>query len=134
PDDRYTVRALTPADQVAFDVFQDHCTPDERAESDISIEQAGAFGVLDGDRIVAGASTYLWRGFVDVGVLTDPAYRHQGLGAAVVSAVCAHIIQTGAGIMVYRHVSTNRGSQGVAEKVGFSRFMMVESVQVGNGA
>ncbi|MBN2303977.1 MAG: hypothetical protein JXQ72_05845, partial [Anaerolineae bacterium] len=28
PDDRYTVRALTPADQVAFDVFQDHCTPD----------------------------------------------------------------------------------------------------------
>lgn len=127
PDAHYTVRALTEADRVAFDEFQARCTPDERTWADISIDQASPFGVFDGARLVAGASTYRWLGLVDVGVLTDPDYRHQGLGKAVVSAVGKHVHSQG-DIMCYRHALNNTGSQGVAEGLHLSLYATVEAV------
>lgn len=130
PDSRYTVRALTPADQAAFDAFQARCSPDDLNESDISISQDTPFGVFEGDRIVAGASTYLWTGLVDVGVLTDPDARRQGLGKAVVSAVCAHFLQMedDSTIVCYRHGLNNLGSQGIALSLGFAHYATVECV------
>lgn len=127
PDARYTVRPLTAADQAAFDAFQARCSPHDLNESDISVAHDIAYGVFDGDRIVAGASTYRWLGLVDVGVLTDPDYRQQGLGKAAVSAVGAHVIAEG-DILCYRHALNNLGSQGVAEGIGCSLYAVSEAV------
>lgn len=127
PAERYTVRQLTGADRAAFEAFQARCSPDDLNESDISVDHDIAYGAFDGERIVAGASTYGWLGFVDVGVLTDPDYRQQSLGKAVVSAVGAHVIAQG-GIMCYRHALSNLGSQGVAEGVGCSLYGIFEGV------
>ncbi len=128
PDARYTVRALTKADRAGFDAFQARCLPEERAEADISVDQAAPYGVLDGARLVAAASTYLWLGLVDVGVLTDPEYRQQGLGKAVVSAVAEHVTAQG-GILCYRHALNNTGSQGVAEGLHLSLYGTLEAVR-----
>jgi RimJ/RimL family protein N-acetyltransferase len=130
PDPRYTVRALTQADAAAFDAFQARCSADDLNESDISVEHEVAYGVMDGDRIVAGASTFMWDGLVDVGVLTDPDYRGQGLGKAVVSAVCANVVDHPgeSRIMCYRHGAKNLASQGVASGLGFSLYADFECV------
>ena len=126
-------RALTPADRAAFEAFHARCSPDDRAESDISLDQNAPYGVFDGDRIVAGASTYLWAGLVDVGVLTDPDARGQGLGKAVVSAVCEHFRRLGdeAAIVCYRHDVHNRGSAGIAVSLGFAEYATFEFVYRG---
>lgn len=130
PDPRYTVRALTQADAAAFAAFQARCSAHDLNESDISVDHEVAYGVLDGDRIVAGASTYMWDGLVDVGVLTDTDYREQGLGKAAVSAACAHYVENAdePRIMCYRHATNNLGSQGIARGLGFSFYANFECV------
>jgi RimJ/RimL family protein N-acetyltransferase len=130
PDRRYTVRALTPADAAAFAAFQARCSEHDLNESDISVDHEAAYGVLDEDRIVAGASTYMWDGLVDVGVLTDPAYRGQGLGKAAVSAASAHYVDNPAEprIVCYRHAASNLASQGIARSLGFSFYADFECV------
>lgn len=127
PDARFTVRALTETDRAAFDEFLARCPADDRVEADIGLDQGSPFGVFDGARLVAGASTYLWLGMVDVGVLTDPAYRRLGLGKAVVSAVGEHVRAQG-GILCYRHALSNTGSQGVAEGLRLSLYGTIEAV------
>jgi RimJ/RimL family protein N-acetyltransferase len=131
PDRRYTVRALTPADAAAFAAFQARCSAHDLNESDISVDHEVAYGVLDGSRIVAGASTYMWDGLVDVGVLTDPDYRGQGLGKAAVSAVGTHFVDNPgeSRIVCYRHGRHNLASQGIALSLGFSFYADFECVQ-----
>jgi len=130
PPPRYTVRPLTEADRAAFEAFQARCSPDDLTESDIESSQGHPFGVFDGDRIVAGASTYPWLAFIDVGVLGDPGYRQQGLGKAVVSAVGQAVTAQG-GVMCYRHALSNTGSQGIAEGLKLSLYAAVEGVAPG---
>jgi len=130
PDSRYTVRALTAADAAAFAAFQARCSAPDLEESDIGLEQEAPYGVFDGSRMVAGASTYMWDGLVDVGVLTDPDYRRQGLGKTAASAVCAHFVNDLAEsrIVCYRHGLNNAGSRGIAESLGFSFYATAECV------
>jgi len=130
PDARYTVRALTGADRAAFGEFLARCAPVDRDEADISLEQQIPLGVFDGALLVAAASTYPWLGLVDVGVLTDPDYRQQGLGKAVVSAV-ARQVQAQGGVLCYRHALRNTGSQGIAEGLRLSLYATVEAVHSG---
>ncbi|MGB1285969.1 MAG: GNAT family N-acetyltransferase [Aggregatilineales bacterium] len=114
PDEKYSVRVLTPDDEAAFAAFQAQCTEQEREEGEISIGDEIATGVFDGERIVSGASMYEWRHFADIGVLVDPAYRKQGLGKAAVSLLCERLMQDER-VVCYRHDKNNRGSQGVAQ-------------------
>lgn len=117
PGEPFTVRALSNADEAAFDAFIARCPEDDAEEADVGIMQEAVFGVLDGERIVAAASIYEWYGFVDIGVLTDPAYRQRGLGTAVVAAMCAALLDDPR-VVVYRHDVKNNGSQRVAESIG----------------
>lgn len=128
PPEPYTVRAFTGDDAAAFVAFTARCTPDERAEAEIAHDQGEAWGVFDGERVVAGASTFPWRGFEDIGVMTDPDYRGRGLGRAAVSAVCTTLLARDA-IPVYRHDLRNRASQRVAQALGFAPFLTVDALR-----
>jgi len=127
PTARCTVRPLTAADRAAFDAFAARCTPHERAEADVGLEQIAPCGVFDGARLVAAASVCDWLGMADVGVLTDPDYRGQGLGKAVVTAAAAQIHAQG-GLLCYRHGLSNLGSQGVAKGLRLSLYATLEAV------
>lgn len=131
PDARYTVRQLTSADQPAFDAFYAQCSEADKEEGDVALDHLSAFGVLDGTRIVAVSSAYEWRGFIDIGILTDPSYRRQGLGKAVVSACSLHHV-TGDQVVIYRHDLVNIGSQGIAEGLNFLPCWGIESVRQTN--
>jgi len=128
PSPRYRLRQLIPSDQAAFDVFLAQCSADDKDEGDVSIDHEIAFGILEGERIVTAASVFEWRGFIDIGILTDPAYRKQGLGKAAVGQVCAHYL-SGARIVQYRHDVANLGSQGIAEGLGFTYYATIESIK-----
>lgn len=56
----------------------------------------------------------------EVGIHTHPAYRRRGLATTVVAAAVAHALAAGYAEVGWHCGEENRGSQGVAEKVGFS--------------
>lgn len=128
----FITRQLTDADRSAFEAFLARCPEDDREMGDVSIDHNTAFGVFDehndGKRIVAAASTYIWRGFTDVGVLTDPEYRQRGLAKAVVSAVCEHL-KDREEILVYRHAEHNSTSKRVAQHLALQLHMLMGSVR-----
>lgn len=129
PDTRYTVRVLTDADQLAFDAFQARCSAEDRDTGEIAIQHELAVGVFDGKRIVAGASMFAWMGFSDIGVLSDPTYRRQGLGKAAVSFLCGELLRRKhERVILYRHELNNTGSQGIAESLHFHFIAMMEGI------
>jgi GNAT superfamily N-acetyltransferase len=127
PDSRYTVRQLTHDDTEAFAVFQYACSDDDREMGEVGLNDEIVFGVLDGEKIVAVASTYELWGFVDVGVLTHPDYRQQGLGKAAVSAVSEYYLQRkdDERLKLYRHATANQGSGGIARCLNWQLFATV---------
>lgn len=117
----YTVRQLSPDDQPAFDTFLGRIPQAEKDEGDVALDHMIAFGIFDGTRIIAASSVFVWRGFIDIGILTDPAYRGQGLGKAGVS-VCAAYYLPGERIVGYRHGAQNLASRGIGRALGFSYY------------
>lgn len=123
----YTVRQLTAGDAAAFDAFQANCSQQDREYAEIGLHDEAIFGALDGERIIATASTFEWYGFVDFGVLTDPDYRGQGLGKAVVAAIVKHYLEhEEQRLLLYKHESSNIGSGKIAKAVGWQQFATVD--------
>jgi RimJ/RimL family protein N-acetyltransferase len=129
PTAPYTVRQLTSNDQTAFEAFVEQCSEEDVEEGDVSIEHLSAFGVFDGDRLGAVASIYEWLGLLDIGILTDPAYRGRGMGKAAVSACALHHL-TGSQAVVYRHDILNLGSQGIAQGLNFAQYGIIEALEI----
>lgn len=124
------VRELTEADRDDFKRFLDQCSPDDRDEGDVDIggEHELTMGLWVGDRIVAVASMFEWRGFSDLGVLTAPHVRRQGAGKAIVSALCERLLD-GPRVVVYRYSLDNLGSAGIARSLALTSMGVAESVR-----
>jgi GNAT superfamily N-acetyltransferase len=56
----------------------------------------------------------------EIGIHTHPAYRRRGLATIVVAATVAHALAAGYHEVGWHCSEDNQGSQGVAEKVGFT--------------
>jgi RimJ/RimL family protein N-acetyltransferase len=125
----YTLRQLTTEDQPAFDAFLAQCSEEDKDEGDVSIEHMIAFGIFDGERIAAAGSVFIWRGFIDIGILTDPAYRKKGFGKALVSA-CTEYYLSGDKVVGYRHDSKNVGSRGIAQALNFTPYADVDMLKM----
>ncbi|HSK22170.1 MAG TPA: GNAT family N-acetyltransferase [Egicoccus sp.] len=124
------VVVLDESDRPALDALLARCSQADREEGDVDIggEHEVTAGVYDGPRLVAVASMYAWRGFSDIGVLTDPAARGQGAGSAAVAALCHHLADHGR-VVVYRHERDNLGSRGIARSLGLVPIGIAEAVR-----
>ncbi|MEL6271162.1 MAG: GNAT family N-acetyltransferase [Chloroflexota bacterium] len=127
--DGFTLRRLEEKDDDALARLRGAVTEDEAAEGDVEIEHDDSTGVFDSDRLTAVASSYIFRGFVDVGVLTHAKYRKKGLGTAVVSAVISQILDR-QNQPIYRAAATNVGSVKIAERLGFRPYVQVSALVV----
>ena len=125
----YTLRQLTTDDQPAFDAFLAQCSEEDKDEGDVGIDHMIAFGIFDGERIAAAGSVFIWRGFIDIGILTDPAYRKKGFGKALVSACTAHYL-SGDKVVGYRHDALNTGSRGIASGLNFTHYANVDMLKM----
>lgn len=121
----FEIRQLSESDEGALESLHSACTPADVDEAEVSVADELAIGAFDGDKLVACASLYDWRGFGDPGVLVHPDYRKRGLGTAVVSPICQYVLDQGR-VMNYRCDSRNTGSAKIAERLGFTQYFEIE--------
>jgi len=122
------IRQVGPEDEAAFQAFVAASPAAEQNEAEVSLTDEIAYGAFDGSRLVTMASTYEYMGMIDIGVLTDPAYRGRGLGRAVVAAVSRHYLNDPHEnrLLLYRHVAKNIGSSKVAGALGYQLFSQID--------
>ena len=123
----FMLRRLTPQDQQALDTLRRGCTEYEIDDAYVEIEHELAWGCFKGEALAAVGSAYRRNGFMDYGVLTDPAYRGQGLARHVVCALTDDTLQLGL-IPQYRCNRVNKASRRVAEAAGFALYYTTEGV------
>ncbi|KAI7247665.1 hypothetical protein KC345_g11940, partial [Hortaea werneckii] len=76
--------------------------------------------IRHGDQLVSWSVSDCYSGDkIAIGIQTAPRYRKMGLAKQVVSAVVQQCLDKGYTHIEWLCVSTNRGSQAVAERVGF---------------
>ena len=123
----FTLRQLTPADAAAMALLHQACPPEDVDEGYVEVDHEIAAGCFAGDQLVAAASGYTRAGFMDLGVLTHPAYRRLGLGKAAVGALCEWTLAREM-IPQYRCNVNNLGSHGVAVGLNFQFYFRQESL------
>lgn len=127
PSAPFVLRQLTLADAAAMAALHAANSPEDVDEGYVEVSHEIAFGCFAGDQLVAAASGYRRTGFMDIGVLTHPEFRRQGLGKATVGALCAWSSKQGL-IAQYRCNATNVSSHGVAQALNFRLFCRSEGV------
>jgi len=126
----FTVRQLTSADQAAMDDLHTANPPADAAEGEVEVTHEVAFGCFLNDQLVAAASGYRRTGFMDIGVLTHPGFRRQGLGKAVVGMLCDWSIRHEV-IAQYRCDEENTASRAVAGGLNFRLYFKSEGFWLG---
>jgi predicted GNAT family acetyltransferase len=116
-------RRLTETDADAFAAFAAHAPADDLDEAFVELDHWLIFGTFVDARLVAAASMYPWQGtqLADLGVITLPAYRGQGLARATVRAISAGALRQGYEPQ-YRCQLDNSPSVALAHSAGFVRF------------
>jgi GNAT superfamily N-acetyltransferase len=114
-------RKLTESDAHHLALLWDACGKSDWTEA--SFDKAPArFGCFDGDRLVAASNLTHWRlGDDRIGVVTHPAFRGRGYGAAAASAAIERALQTSP-VVEWRARGTNAPSIEVALKLGFTHY------------
>lgn len=116
-------RGLTDADAAAFAEFTAAAPAADLDEAFVGLDHWLVFGTVVDGRIVAVASLYPWEGthLADLGVLTLPPYRGNGLARRTVRAVAAAALAVGYEPQ-YRCQLDNAASVALAASAGFERF------------
>ena len=122
-----SMRALTGADQPSLQSLFGRCEPDEVDDAYVEVGHEIACGCFVGDRMVACGSGYRRHGFMDLGVLTDPAFRGRRLAPSIVSDLARRAIDLAA-VSMYRCDQINTASRRVAEVAGFTRCFVTETL------
>ncbi|HEY2509155.1 MAG TPA: GNAT family N-acetyltransferase [Streptosporangiaceae bacterium] len=117
------VRALTAEDQEAFRLFESSASVEDLDAAYVELDHWAVVGAFDGTTLACVASMYPWQDsrLADLGVLTLPAYRGQGLGRAVVREICRQACQRGYEPQ-YRCQADNTASMRLAASSGLSWF------------
>ena len=118
-----TPRRLTETDADAFTDFTAHAPVDDLDEAFVELDHWLVVGTFVNEQLVCAASMYPWRGthLADLGVITLPACRGQGLAKATVRAISARALSQGYEPQ-YRCQLDNAPSIALAHSAGFVRF------------
>jgi GNAT superfamily N-acetyltransferase len=128
PPRSFAVRELSPADRELLAGLHGRCTPEEVEDGYVEIDHEIVYGCVRGGELVSAASGYRMAGFLDIGVLTHPGFRRQGLGKAVVGALCQWAVDRDV-IAQYRCLAGNIGSLGTARSLNFRHYYGFEILQ-----
>ncbi|MBN1246560.1 MAG: GNAT family N-acetyltransferase [Anaerolineae bacterium] len=123
----FEIRTLSTADAAALAALQAACLPEEVDEGEVSVEDEIGFGCFQGSALAAVATGFRLTGFMDIGVLTHPAFRRKSLGKAAVTALCRWCIDHDV-IAQYRCRVDNVGSRSIAASLGFNLIFEQQSI------
>lgn len=122
PVDPRGTRPLGPEDSPALKRLAAACGPEAWSHSSIAFDRPPVFGRFVGHELAAAGSLYSASDRLrNVGILTHPAFRGQGYGRAVVSAMCAHALASGE-VPQYQTLLSNLPSLAIARALGFSQY------------
>lgn len=131
------VQREDPQHVVRLNALFDQCTEDEL--EDAAIERDELDPVIycteasPGGQLTAYASAFPdddFAGEWDIGVLTSPTHRHQGLGLSCVMRLCDHLLAEGE-VPLYRHDIHNTASAALATAAGFHPVSLVTAARFG---
>jgi GNAT superfamily N-acetyltransferase len=130
PVDAKAARVLTVRDALALRQLAMACDETEWQHSGIGGESQVVFGCFVGEGLVAAGTgeprgDILWH----IGIVTHPAYRSQGYGRAVVSAVTAHGLESGL-VPWYQTLQANAPSVTIARSRGFTQYAATIAVRL----
>jgi GNAT superfamily N-acetyltransferase len=125
----YAIRQLDPGDAQAMSELKAACRADEIEEAEVSVEDEIAFGCFSEHQLAAVATGFTLTGFMDIGVLTHPAFRQQGLGQAAVSILCAWCLERDI-LPQYRCSEANVASHKLAQGLGFATLVRSEHAYI----
>ncbi|HEX8731024.1 MAG TPA: hypothetical protein VF725_03090 [Ktedonobacterales bacterium] len=121
PAESRGVHPLIPADEADLRAFIAACPPEEWADSAIAPDHDVICGLRRAGGLVALASAPRDAlGMRSVGVVTLPAWRGQGCGRAVVSALTARWLADGTPVLRYQALRANLGSVAIARALGYA--------------
>ena len=129
PPAGFRIRTLKRDDRFALNALQAACEPEAVDEAEVSVDDTIGMACTQDGRIVAVATGFWFLSFMDLGVLTHPDFRRQGLGAAVVTAL-AEWCQVRGIVAQYRYDARNAGSRRLAEKLNFEHMIWEESLDI----
>lgn len=102
--------------------FARSCPPEEWAHGGVSINDLAIFGYLYQGKLVAvGSLKKISSTIVNLGLITQPAYRGKHYGKAISSAMTLYGLDMGA-IVQYRTLQLNRPSLALARTLGFEYY------------
>jgi GNAT superfamily N-acetyltransferase len=125
----FTIRQLEPSDAPALAELQAACGADENDEAEVSVEDEIPFGCFQESRLATVATGFTLTGFMDIGVLTHPDFRKQGLGGAAVSTLSAWCLERDI-LPQYRCSEDNLASHKLALKLGFETLIRSEHTYI----
>ena len=106
-------------DDPGLEALRRACYQDEWSEAGFAQLEGLAYGLRQGDLMVAAGNMTAYRGVpADVGVVTHPAFRGRGLARRLVSQMTAEQLPT-ARVVRYRALQTSVASLAVAGSLGF---------------
>ena len=126
-------RRLTETDAGAFTDFAAQAPVDDLDEAFVELDHWLVVGTFVDEQLVSVASMYPWQGtqLADLGVITLPAYRGQGLAKATVRAISARALRQGYEPQ-YRCQLDNAPSVALAQSAGFVRFASWDVIDHGD--
>lgn len=89
---RANIRRLTEEDRDVFAAFASGAPAEDLDNAYVELDHWAVFGAFRDDRLLCAASMYRWGGseLADLGVITLPNARRQGLARLVVRAACRY--------------------------------------------
>lgn len=121
-----TIRGLTKEDADYFAAFESSATAQDLDDASVELEHWKAYGVFEGDKLVAVASMYPWdegSQLVDMGVLTLPPYRGKGYAKKLIEFMSQSVLAEGYEPQ-YRCQLDNTASVGLAKKLNLELFAL----------
>lgn len=130
PAMRQNVRQLTAVDNPALRRLAESCGEEEWESVGIGRAAQVVFGAFIGDTLVAaGMGEPRAATLLHIGVITHPAYRGQGHGRAVVSAISAYGLDADL-VPRYQALVANTPSVAIAHALGFSHYAETLAVRL----
>lgn len=129
PPDGFRIRTLKRDDRFALKALHDVCEPEAVDAAEVSVDDTIGIACIHEGAIVAVATGFWFLSFMDIGVLTHPDFRRQGLGASVVTAL-ARWCQVRGIVAQYRYDVRNTGSRRLAERLNFEPMIRQETLDI----
>ena len=116
------LRLLHSSDKAAIKNLQQDVTPLERQLGEVNLEHSVVLGWFSPDnRLLCVGSLIIEKNLADIGILTHPNARNQGLGKYVVQALIVEGLRMNK-LVQYTSMEKNFASVALAKSLGFEQF------------